>query len=189
MLNLWILRSRVTISPSDLTSGSTMKGAVCERMVEAEFARHGYSTFIPPWGQQPVQDLVAIRGHDVRLVQVKKARAKKSKQKGEVGPCAVRPGAIVVSFKGGSIASESRYQRNKRNFFLHVSEYNTLAVVWGEDVGLFTDQSLWENGSLYLSIDPAVCKSPLFYNYVKPKWLTGEDQTPVATESKLSVAV
>ena len=29
-------------------------------------------------------------------------------------------------------------------------------------------------------------KSLPFHNYVEPSWLTGEDKTPVATESKLS---
>ena len=165
------------------------KGAMCERLVESVFAKHGYSTFIPAWGQQPIQDLVAIRGHDVRLVQVKKAREKKGKQKGEIGPCSVRPGAIVISFTGGTAKEGNRYQRNKRNFIRHVSEYNTLAVVWGEDVGLFSEQSLWENGSLNLSIDPALCKSLPFYDHVNPIWLTGENASPVATEPKLSVAV
>lgn len=175
-----------------------MKGAVCERLVEAEFARYGYSTFIPPWGQQPVQDLVAIRGHDVRLVQVKKARPKKDSKRGKARPFTgiERPGSIIVSFQGGGMSKglndeyrKSIYQRNKQHFADHSSEYNTLAVVWGDDVALLTDYSLWENGSLYFSIDPTVCKSLPFYDYVKPKWLTGEDQTPVATESKLSVAV
>ena len=46
-----------------------------------------------------------------------------------------------------------------------------------------------KNGSLYLSINPEVCKSLPFHKYVEPSWLTGEDQTPVATESQLSVAV
>jgi len=171
---------------------------VCERLVEAEFARYGYSTFIPPWGQQPIQDLVAIRGNDVRLVQVKKARSKKDSKRGKARPFTgiKRPGSIVVSFQGGGLSktrnqkySKKIYERNKNNFAKHVGEFNTLAIVWGEDIALLTDYSLWENGSLYLSIDPKLCKSLPFYDYVKPKWLTGEDQTPVATESKLSVAV
>ena len=57
---------------SHSNNANSWKGAVCERRVEVEFAKYGYSTFIPAWGQQPVQDLVAIRDDDVRLIQVKK---------------------------------------------------------------------------------------------------------------------
>ena len=175
--------------------GNSWKGAVCERRVEVEFAKYGYSTFIPAWGQQPIQDLVAIRGDDVRLIQVKKARRKVDNRAGRTH----RPECIVVSFlSGGSGSKKSKagykyqpkiYVRNKNNFFKSNTEFNTLAVVWEDQVALFDDPKIWENGSLYLSTDPEVCSSLPFHKYVEPSWLTGEDQTPVATESEFSVAV
>ena len=174
--------------------GNSWKGAVCERRVEVEFAKYGYSTFIPAWGQQPIQDLVAIRDGDVRLIQVKKARRKIDKR----GPDGFRQDCIIVTFLSGNSGGggtknykykRSAYERNKENYFRTKNEFNTLAVVWDDQVALFDDSRIWENGSLYLSINPEVCKSLPFHKYVEPSWLTGEDQTPVATESQLSVAV
>ena len=179
---------------SHSSKANSWKGAVCERRVEVEFAKYGYSTFIPAWGQQPIQDLVAIRGDDVRLIQVKKARRKIDKR----GPDGFRQDCIIVTFLSGNSGGggtvnykykRSAYDRNKANFSRSKNEFNTLAVVWEDQVALFDDPRIWENGSLYLSINPEVCKSLPFHNYIEPSWLTGEDQAPVATESQLSVAV
>ena len=87
---------------SHSNNANSWKGAVCERRVEVEFAKYGYSTFIPAWGQQPVQDLVAIRGDDVRLIQVKKARRKIDKR----GPMVSVRTALWQPFSGTLVVVE-----------------------------------------------------------------------------------
>ena len=163
---------------------SDKKGAICERLVESVFAEHGYSTFIPAWGQQPIQDLVAIRGHDVRLVQVKKGRRRVDKRR----PSCYKE-TLSVSFIPGGVKN-GIYSRNKDSYQEKKIEFNTVAVVWDGEVALFDDPTLWSSGGFYISTNSSANpKSPLFKDYVNPSWLTGEDTSPVATEPKLSVAV
>ena len=167
---------------SDLSTDK--KGAICERLVESVFAEHGYSTFIPAWGQQPIQDLVAVRGQDVRLVQVKKGRKRVDKTR----PNCYKETLIVSLIPGGK--KNGIYTRNRASYQEKKIEFNTLAVVWDGEVALFDDPKLWSTGGLYISTDSSKNhKSLLFKDYVNPSWLTGEDTSPVATEPKLSVAV
>ena len=65
-------------------------------------------------------------------------------------------GSVNYKYKPGS------YERNKANFSRTKREFNTLAVVWDDQVALFDDPRIWENGSLYLSINPEVCEVFLF---------------------------
>ena len=45
-------------------------GSNAERVVEKLFADHGWFTFLP-FGQDPPIDLIAVRGNDIRTIQVR----------------------------------------------------------------------------------------------------------------------
>ncbi len=167
---------------------NTVKGALAEIDTNRLFVKHGWVTFTPPPTLKPIQDLVAIRGNDVRLIQVKAGRVLKS-------TCAykntngVKPGAIWASFPGCGLDAERRRKKYldiiNRKIFL----FSTLAIGWEDEIALFDDPSLWCKGTIKLSIDTDLYDGIPFHDNKKPEWLLRENASSVATEPKLSVAV
>ena len=167
---------------------NTIKGALAEIATQALFVRHGWVTFTPPPTFRPIQDLVAIRGNDVRLIQVKAGRVQKSNHafKATNG---IKPGTIWASFPGAGLDAERRRKKYldiiNRKIFL----FSTLAVGWEDEIALFDDPSLWCKGTMRLSIDTDLYDGIPFHANKEPEWLLRENASPVATEPKLSVAV
>ena len=167
---------------------NTVKGALAEIDTNRLFVKHGWVTFTPPPTLKPIQDLVAIRGNDVRLIQVKAGRVLKS-------TCAykdtngVKPGAIWASFPGCGLDAERRRKKYldiiNRKIFL----FSTLAIGWEDEIALFDDPSLWCKGSIRLSIDTDLYDGIPFHDNKEPEWLLRENASSVATEPKLSVAI
>ena len=143
---------------------------MCERKVEWLFAHNGFHTFIPVFGQQPPQDLVAIRGDEVCLVQIRSMfKAWEDKFK-----------------KGNLIKCKTKTKEGYG--------YNVLALCYKDEVALLNDKTLWEGKRVitmrhYYQEWYSRPSTLVFRDYVNPSWLTGENTPSVATEPELSVAV
>ena len=167
---------------------NTVKGALAEIDTNRLFVKHGWVTFTPPPTLKPIQDLVAIRGNDVRLIQVKAGRVLKS-------TCAykdtngIKPGAIWASFPGGGFGAEKRRLKYLEILNRKIFLFSTLAIGWEDEIALFDDPSLWCKGSIRLSIDTDLYDGIPFHDNKEPEWLLRENASSVATEPKLSVAV
>ena len=165
-----------------------IKGALAEIDTNRLFVKHGWTTFTPLPTLAPIQDLVAIRGNDVRLIQVKAGRLLKSTgaYKATNG---IKPGAIWASFPGGGFGSERRRQKYLEILNRKIFLFSILAIGWEGEIALFDDPSLWCKGTIRLSIDTDLYDGIPFHANKEPEWLLRENASPVATEPKLSVAV
>ena len=165
-----------------------IKGALAEIDTNRLFVKHGWVTFTPLPTLAPIQDLVAIRGNDVRLIQVKAGRLLRSTgaYKATNG---IKPGAIWANFPGGGFGAERRRKKYLEILNRKIFLFSTLAVGWEGEIALFDDTSLWCKGTISLSIDTDLYDGIPFHANKEPEWLLREDMSPVATEPKLSVAV
>ena len=147
-------------------------GSNAERVVEKLFADHGWFTFLPFYGQDPPIDLIAVRGNDIRTIQVKSGHLS-GKYKNQVR---------TTLCPGGQAGSYPRKLKKwKQDQLINGSPFNTLAIVFEDRVAVLSDPAIWFQKTgigLSLHYRPKFVskKTRYFQDYENPDWVK-QDET------------
>lgn len=156
---------------------SNKVGANAERLVEKFFADHGWFTFLPIYGQDPPIDLIAVRGNDIRTIQVKSGSLS-SKSKNQV--------RVTLSPGGRPQTYPERLKKWKEYQKVHGSPFNTLAIVFEGRIAVLGDPAVWDQKTgfgLSLKYLPKFASkhTRYFEEFENPDWVKQDETAMDAT--------
>jgi len=159
-------------------SKSNRIGANAERLVEKFFADHGWFTFLPMYGQDPPIDLIAVRGNDIRTIQVKSGSLS-GKFKNQV--------RVTLSPGGRPQTYSERLKKWKEHQKVHGSPFNTLAIVFDGRIAVLGDPAIWDQKTgvgLSLHYRPKFVskKTRYFEEFENPGWVKQDETAMDATK-------